>query len=536
MHTRRSIQFVSFFILLIPASLPMLGCAPGALDSLGESGEDGVIADNGLRVDMGDGSSRTVGAIQDADGGLSLTLFGDHTEDGELLEVTSLSGKSEEGFRFSAIVSDDIPSMVNMGFGQFLLQESTGDTLVYAFTNLGASAQFVPGTEFTILDFAVNDSTVGLIRDWKEECQRSDLPCSRQVKRDLSVILTLAKFHRILDAAFDYKCIETDELQGADCFELLAIVDTIGQAIDGIISVNPDLPPSIRTLCFNLSRECDGNNEDLPQSMTIFGATEICVGEAAGYRIMDTSPFDVDRLYFWAVDGNVQLEGFGASRTLTATATGQITLFVEARSRATGGKVDSSQRIIQAKDCNNDSTTDSTGDLSDLNGCWNVTQVDDAGGAPFEQIWQVENQQLAKLWGENFSGLIIEAVRFTSTNVDSFHLDRLSQSITAGADSASFSVEFAHSTWGTLNGQTFDTSSRNVEITDGALGDGETFTALFHDTGRAAILSEDGFDGYDEYDRRGTVLGVAVTCPDASQEGVFSQEEYAEALNALTSK
>jgi len=538
MHTYPLNYGIFLLVLLIPASLTLPGCSPNALDDLGGIGTDGVIAENGLRVDMGDGSSNTVGAIQNPDGGLSLTLFGDHSEDGELLKLTSLSGESEEGFRFSAIISNDIPSLINMAFGQFLLQESTGDALVYAFANLGASSQFVPGMEFNILDFAVNDSTVGMIRDRKEDCEGSNLRCPRQVKRDLSVILTLAKFHRVLDAAFDYRCIETDILQGADCFELLAITDTIGQAIDGIISANPDLPASIRALCFNLSGECDPNNQERPTSLQISGATEICVGEAADYTILAAPDAGPEPLYFWTVDeGQAQLNGDSgySSRTVTATAAGQITLFVEARDRITAKEIGSGALTIRVRDCNNDSTTDSTGDLSDLNGCWNVTQVDDASGTSFEQIWQIENQQLAKLWGENNSGLIIEAVRFTSPNVDFYQLDRLSQAITPGADPGAFAVAFEHSTRGTLNGQSFDLTVRTVEITGGALGDGQTFTALFHETDRAAILSEDGIEGFDEADIRGSVLGVAIPCPDASQESVLSQEEYAEELSALTS-
>ena len=334
--------------LIVTATLvivALLSCSPGTgIGLFGGSGgttETTSFTSNGLNFEYDtDASTRTLLTMTDPSGESELTVWGDKDSTGQISAVTSVSGGAEGLSGFSALFANDVPYLIWLP-GTEIDVTNNGDgtyTLEIA-PRVGAAAR----TETTQMTFAAElFSRSRVVGDAMDNCHAS-LGCSSRAKRDLTLLFDLIYLQRVANYVFDHDCIEAEEQDADDCFELLALVDLLGDAMQGIVAGNSGLPADVRALCFDLSGNCDNGDEGgdgggstTPQ-VTISGGSTVCAGAASTYTAQLTGT-SAQVLYYWSIvtgSGNISTST-GQSTSVTYPVAGTVQLGVEVRSTATG--------------------------------------------------------------------------------------------------------------------------------------------------------------------------------------------------------
>lgn len=245
---------------LVGASLAC-GCAPTA----GHGGSSGLNEaappDESLKIVYDDDlTSATIATITDTASGSSLTVTGTKEANGELKEITGLSGSAGQT-QFAAYFEGDVPTHANLP-RMAIECAQTGESsyligVAFSAPPPGARAdgtaeyeldtQFVPGLK-----------TIEAARNHCEDYRN----CSWRVYRDLQVLRNLAYYQVIFNYIFDQGCMLSSDYNDDECRSLLAVVGLFGQAMDGMIQADPDLPADVRAACWDVNAACAGGDAE----------------------------------------------------------------------------------------------------------------------------------------------------------------------------------------------------------------------------------------------------------------------------------
>ena len=353
-------------VLVAVSVLSLSGCGGFSLDVslLGDTSSPETRSSDGVDLTYSTASSGSLLTMaQDAED-MRITVSGTRAN-GLISAITSLSGQSADVSSFSVEFAGGEPYQITLPSLVIEIEQVDSDTFTLTIQSTDDAAQSQADLETVSFETGLAYRRLVVSKALDDDCKSG---CLDHVEDDLEILDAGVMAQTMLNFMFELKCMETQTLTGAQCYDLLGAIDALGAMMDAVVATNPDLPDKIKRLCFNLSADCPDNSiTDDPNSdpdpidtstddsdttdtsdtsddsttsvsATISGVDEISVGGTGTYSA-SVSPY-TSVTYSWSLLGTgATLNSVsGSTTTVTGTAAGTVSLVVEARS-GTGGNV-----------------------------------------------------------------------------------------------------------------------------------------------------------------------------------------------------